>query len=185
MKDDGYYVFKKFGHSRLLLQETSRIVVVPSISRKIDRPCLLICEDDHPSSRSRLEVINEHLATFKALGADSSRRTEPLQVQIFLHVGAWTLRTASKSISQTVTIQQSFDHSLHVYWHLRHRSWASWSRMRLCETSRQGLRAHSLCVPHKKSAETCTWLSLCWAVLKCTAITNLFFDVTVTKHQVE
>ena len=32
--------------------------------------------------------------------------------------------------------QQSFCHYLHVCWHLRHRSCASWLRRRLCETDK-------------------------------------------------
>ena len=57
----------------LALFPKRQIAVVLYISHRIDRPSLLIWEDDHPSSRSRLEVINEHLAIFKALGPDSRR----------------------------------------------------------------------------------------------------------------
>ena len=52
-------------------------------------------------------------------------------------------------LRMTSDTQQSFDHYLQICWHLRHHPCPSWSRRRLCETPRQGLRPHSLCVPHE------------------------------------
>ena len=67
--------------------------------------------------------------------------------------------------------QQSFNYYPQVCW--RHRPCASWSRIQLCETPRQGLRHHSICVPHEevqKPLLNC----LLWAILKYTTITTLF-----------
>ena len=74
--------------------------------------------------------------------------------------------------------QQSFDHYLHACWHIRHRSFASWSRRRLCEFA----TSLTWC-PARRSAETFNRLSLCGDILKYTTITNLFFDDAVTEIQ--
>ena len=64
--------------------------------------------------------------------------------------------------------QQSFDHCLHVCWHLRYRSCTSWSRTIVRDTTTRF-------ASRTKNAETFTWLSLCEVILKYTTITDLFF----------
>ena len=70
-RHDGCWKFRFAGS--LFFFPKRQVAVVSSASHRINRPSLLIWEDDHLSSLKRLEVFNEHLATFKALGADSRR----------------------------------------------------------------------------------------------------------------
>ena len=69
MTDAGCFVFEKVW----ALPPQRQWKVVPSVSHRIDRPSLLIWEDEHLTSRITFEVIDEHLATFKVLSANNRR----------------------------------------------------------------------------------------------------------------
>ena len=79
--------------------------------------------------------------------------------------------------------QQSFDHcctSVNTFAVVR----ALLDRIRrLCKTPRQGLRPHSLCVPHEDVQKLYSIVSL-WSYFEIHTITNLFFDITVPEHWV-
>ena len=78
----------------------------------------------------------------------------------------WMRRMASCKLSRLT----SFDHCLHVFWHLRHYPCASRSR---CARRTRFATLFSLC-PARRSACTFTLLFLWRTILKYTAITNLF-----------
>ena len=77
------------------------------------------------------------------------------------------LRMASRKLLRST-------YCLHVYWYLRHRPCASWSRTRLWKTRQPNKVCDFTLCPARRSAETFTRLSLLGAILKCTTTPNLF-----------
>ena len=172
-RHDGCWMFRFWQSAgTLVLSPKRQVAVVPSFSNRIDSPNLLIWEDNHPCSRSRLEVINKHLITVKALGADSRREQwsfhNNTRVGFKLHYSSYSigaaptpsflacwrmkvlglLRMAYRKLSRPTTVCRILFARLLTLSLLP--ICTSWSHRRLCEMSRQGLRPHSLCVPHKE-----------------------------------
>ena len=109
----------KCGHSRPLTRR--QVMVVPSICHRNNRPSFLIWIDDHATSWSRLEVIDEHPAIFKALGEDSrreiqalapnfasSRRTVAVPFQSFLEYWRINVQRLLRMTQQAIIIYYTF-----------------------------------------------------------------------------
>ena len=169
-----------------------QVAVVTSDSHRFDCPSLLIWEDDYSSSRSRLEVINEHLAMFKALGAISdvnsnfstmtrnfapslatTRRTVAVPIPSTLacwHMNVLVLlRMASGKLSLSTAVFRPLSASLLTAFTIIH---ALLNRVDEC--ARHPDKVCDLTHFSTRSVESFTRLYLCWVILKYTTMTNLF-----------
>ena len=129
-RHDGCWIFYVSQSASTLVPFPKRQeAAVPSVSHTIDHSSLLIWEDDHPTSRSRLEIDNEHLVSFKALGANTrheqwsfyndtglsskfndssshSRRSNPSLFACWSIDVLGLLRIASRKLSRSTTVFQ-------------------------------------------------------------------------------